>query len=120
MPLAILYGEELKEYDFGAGHPFRGERYEKFYRFLKENLSDEDYQIISAKPAADEDLLLICHREYIDFTRGYYRAANLGSAHDGRFYLFHSADNRPIGKPGKLEEAARLIVGQAKRAVKGY
>ncbi|NQE06229.1 hypothetical protein C5S32_10205 [ANME-1 cluster archaeon GoMg1] len=74
MPLAILYREELKEYDFGAGHPFRGARYEKFYRFLKENLSDE-------------------------------------------FYLFHSADNRPIGRPGKLEEAARLIVGQAKRAV---
>jgi len=117
MPLAILYGEELREYDFGAGHPFRGERYAKFYRFLKENLSDENYQIISAEPAADEDLLLICSQEYIDFTRDYYRAANLGSDYDGRFYLFHSADNRPIGRPGKLEEAARLIVGQAKRAV---
>lgn len=117
MPLAILYGKELREYDFGAGHPFRGARYEKFYRFLKQNLSDENYKIISAEPAEDEDLLLICYREYIDFTRDYYRAANLGSDYDGRFYLFHSADNRPIGRPGKLEEAARLIVGQAKRAV---
>jgi acetoin utilization protein AcuC len=45
------------------------------------------------------------------------KAANLGLDYDGRFYLFHSADNRPVGKPGKVEEAARLIIGQAKRAV---
>ncbi|MCW3140809.1 MAG: histone deacetylase [Methanophagales archaeon] len=117
MQLAILYREELKEYDFGAGHPFSGARYTNFYRFLKDNLSDENYRIISAEPAEDADLLLICNREYIDFTREFYRAANLSSDYDERFYLFHSADNRPVGRPGKLEEAARLIVGQAKRAV---
>ena len=117
MSLAVLYGEELKEYDFGAGHPFRGERYQKFYHFFKEKLSDESYQIISAEKAEDEDLLLICDREYIDFTGDYYRAANLGFDYDGRFYRFHSTDNRPIRKPGKLEEAARLIICQAKKAV---
>jgi acetoin utilization deacetylase AcuC-like enzyme len=46
MSLAVLYREGLKEYDFGAGHPFRGERYHTFYHFFKENLSDENYQII--------------------------------------------------------------------------
>jgi len=118
MSLAILYREDLKEYDFGAGHPFRGERYQKFYRFFKEHLSDEGYQTISAEKATDEDLLLICNSEYINFTRDYYRAANLGRLdYDGRFYRFHSTDNRPVGKPGELEEAARLIIGQAKKAV---
>ena len=34
--LTILYREELKEYDFGPGHPFRGDRYEIFPRFLKD------------------------------------------------------------------------------------
>ena len=117
MSLAVLYREELKEYDFGAGHPFRGERYHTFYHFFKEHLSDENYQIISAEKATDDDLLLICRKEYIDFTRGYYKSANLGLDYDGKFYLFHSVDNRPIGKPGRIEEAARLIIGQAKEAV---
>jgi acetoin utilization protein AcuC len=117
MSLAVLYRAELKEYDFGAGHPFRGERYHTFYQFFKETVSDENYQVISSEKAEDEDLLLICDREYINFTRDYYRAANLSLDYDGRFYLFHSTDNRPFGKPGKVEEAARLIIGQAKKAV---
>ena len=27
MTLAILYRDELSDYDFGPGHPFRGDRY---------------------------------------------------------------------------------------------
>jgi len=117
MPIAILYREELKEYDFGPGHPFRGDRYEIFPRFLKESLSEGDnYRILESAAASDEDLLRICHRDYIDFTKQYYRATNLGLSYNGGFYRYHSGDNRPIGRSGKLEEAARLIVGQAKLA----
>jgi acetoin utilization protein AcuC len=113
----ILYREELKEYDFGPGHPFRGDRYEVFPRFLKQNLAENgNYRVFKASPANDEDLQLICQREYIDFSRDYYRAANLGLTLPGEFYRFHSQDNRPIGPPGKIEEAARLIIGQAKAA----
>jgi len=115
--LAILWREDLKEYDFGAGHPFRGHRYQIFPQFLMENLGKGSYQIISAEMAKDEDLVLICTRDYIDFTRDFYRAANLGLDYNGRFYQFHSMDNRPFGNSGKLEEAARLIIGQAKTAV---
>jgi len=117
MPIAILYRKELKEYDFGPGHPFRGDRYETFPRFLRENISEDDnYRILESEQVNDEELLRICQRDYINFTRQYYRAANLGLSYDGEFYQYHSADNRPIGRPGKLEEAARLIVGQAKLA----
>src|SRR3990172_7467487 len=117
MALAILYRPELKEYTFGAGHPFRRSRFEIFSRFLREHLPEDDnYRILEAEPATDEDLLLICQKEYIDFTKGYYRAANLGLSYPGQFFRFHSGDNSPIGEPGKLEEAARLIVGQAKMA----
>ncbi|PIW40311.1 MAG: hypothetical protein COW22_02470, partial [Chloroflexi bacterium CG15_BIG_FIL_POST_REV_8_21_14_020_46_15] len=60
MAIAILYREELKEYDFGPGHPFRGDRYEIFPKFLKENLAEDDnYRILKAEPATDEDLGLI-------------------------------------------------------------
>ncbi len=117
MPIAILYREELKEYDFGPGHPFRGDRYEVFPRFLRENLSEGDnYRVIKSDPATDEDLLTICQMDYIDFTREHYRAANLGLSHDGGFFRYHSGDNAPVGRCGKLEEAARLIIGQAKLA----
>ena len=117
MTLAILYREELKEYDFGPGHPFRGDRYEIFPKFLQEKLPAKNhYQFLKAEWASDEDLLLICRREYIDFSKMYYRSANLGQEYGSLFPQFHSGDNRPHGRPGKLEEAARLIVGQAKKA----
>lgn len=113
----IVYREELKEYDFGPGHPFRGDRYEIFPRFLKQNLpANGNYQVYKADSATDQDLQLICQREYIDFSQGYYKAANLGLTYPGEFSRFQSPDNRPIGQPGKIEEAARLVIGQAKAA----
>ncbi|GAI07626.1 unnamed protein product, partial [marine sediment metagenome] len=117
MTLAILYRQELREYDFGSGHPFRGDRYGIFPQFLRENLAEDDnYRILKAEPATDEDLLLICQKEYINFTKDYYLAANVGLSYPSQFSRFHSGDNSPIGKPGRLEEAARLIIGQAKMA----
>ena len=117
MTIAILYREELKEYDFGIGHPFQGDRYEIFPRFLLENLPEDDnYKILEAEPCTEEDLLLICEKDYINFTRDYFKAANLGLGYPGGFSQYHSGDNLPRGKPGKLEEAARLMIGQAKTA----
>ena len=86
-------------------------------KFLSERLiPDNNYEIIKANWATDEDLLRICHRDYINFTKAYYRAVNLGLAEEGDFFQYHSLDNRPIGRPGKVEEAARLVIGQAKLA----
>jgi acetoin utilization protein AcuC len=117
MAIGIIYQEALSEYDFGPGHPFRGDRYQLFPNFLKENLPEDDnYRMLKAEPASDEDLLLICRKDYIDFTREYYKAANLGLDYPGQFYNYHSMDNMPAGKPGKLEETARLVVGQGKMA----
>src|SRR4030042_3197504 len=117
MAIGILYQEDLKEYDFGPGHPFRGDRYELFSRFLKDHLAEDDnYRILVAEHATDQDLLLICGKAYIDFTTEYFKPANLGLIYPGAFNRFHSGDNMPIGKPGKIEEAARLVVGQAKKA----
>ena len=115
MAIAILYREELKEYDFGPGHPFRGDRYEIFPKFLKEYLPEDDnYKFIKAEPATEEDLLLICNMDYINFTRDYFQAANLGLSYSEGFSQYHSGDNMPRGKPGKIEEAARLMIGQVK------
>ena len=117
MAVALLYREELKEYDFGPGHPFRGDRYPMFIEFLKEYLPEDDnYRIVRAEWASDENLLFICEEDYITFTKEYYKAANLGLNYPGPFHRFHSGDNMVLGRPGKLEEAARLVVGQVKTA----
>ena len=117
MAFAILYRQELEEYNFGPGHPFRGDRYRTFPQFLRKHLPEDDnYRILKAEQATDEDLLVICHKDYINFTKDYYKAANLGLSHPDQGSRFHSSDNSPVGKSGKLEEAARLIIGQAKLA----
>ncbi|OGO40043.1 MAG: hypothetical protein A2147_07025 [Chloroflexi bacterium RBG_16_57_8] len=117
MPLAILYRPELKEYDFGPGHPFRGDRYQIFPRFLKQTLPEEgNYIFLQAEPATEDDLLMICDKEYIEVTREYFKAAHAGLAYPSNFYTYQSGDNMPIGMPGKIEEAARMIIGQARMA----
>ena len=115
MTIAILYSEDLREYDYGPGHPFRGDRYEIFPKFLRERLPEEGkYRFIKAPPATLEELLLICNRDYIDFTHDYYKAAHEGVLDHVKFGLFQSMDNMPFDTPGRLEEAARLIIGQAR------
>jgi acetoin utilization protein AcuC len=119
MPTAILYREELREYDFGPGHPFRGDRYQIFPKFLMQHLKPEgNYDFISAEPATEADLSLICGNDYVKFTADYFHAAYLGEDTDEEnFYLYHSADNHPAGRPGDLELAARIIIGQTKKAI---
>ncbi len=117
MTIAILYREELKEYDFGVGHPFRSDRYQLFTKFLASRLKpDGNYKTIKADWATDEELLRICERDYINFTKQYYSSANLGLPVEGDFFQYQSLDNLPVGRPGKVEEAARLVIGQAKLA----
>ncbi|MBI4632340.1 MAG: hypothetical protein HY742_00390 [Deltaproteobacteria bacterium] len=115
MAVAILYREDVREYDFGPGHPFRGDRYEIFPKFLKERVPENDnYRLLEAAPATDEDILLICSRDYMEFTRAYYQAAHNGTIDHDAFERYQSMDNMPFEAPGKIEEAARLIIGQAK------
>jgi acetoin utilization protein AcuC len=118
MTVAILYRDELKEYDFGSGHPFRGDRYQIFPEFLKNKLpSDHLYKIISTDYAVQDDLLKICDQDYIDFNRDFYQAANAGwVGYYENFSRYQSADNKPYSYPGQIEQAARLIIGQAKIA----
>jgi acetoin utilization protein AcuC len=118
MTIAVLYQEFLKEYDFGSGHPFHGDRYALFMKLLQERLQpDSLYKILQAESAGQADLSLICDKDYIDFSREYFHA--LASGWMGYYedmQRYHSLDNRPIGTPGEIEQAARLVVGQAKKA----
>ena len=114
---AIIFNDGLSEYDFGEGHPFRGNRYRIFREFLGNNFSDEGrYDLLETGPANDEELLKICSQEYINFTRDYFNSEDTHSRITDSFSRYHSADNVPREHHGRLEEAARLIIGQAKLA----
>jgi acetoin utilization protein AcuC len=118
MTIAVLYQEALKEYDFGSGHPFHGDRYSNFMHFFTQRLPpDSLYKILAAPPASTEDLSLICDQDYIDFVREYFHAMAFGwIGYYENVARYLSVDNKPIGNPGEIEKAARLIVGQAKMA----
>lgn len=115
--IAIIFSNGLSEYDFGEGHPFRGSRYELFKKFLNDSFPVEGkYDLLETEPASDDELLKICSQEYIDFTRHYFNPSDTSSQITGSFSRFHSADNIPREHHGRLEEAARLIIGQSKQA----
>jgi acetoin utilization protein AcuC len=118
MSVAIIYRDELKEYDFGSGHPFHGRRYGSFMQLLSKRLPQGDnYRVLAAEPAGEGDLLKICDEDYIRFSRDYFQAVHAGwVSYYENFSRYQSPDNKPIGTPGMLEEAARLIIGQAKMA----
>jgi acetoin utilization protein AcuC len=117
MPIAILYSDMVKEYDFGQGHPFRSDRFDVFMPFLKQRLSPGNhYELMEAEPATEDDLRLICNQDYIEFTKLFYAAANSGSYSPrlaNSFHTFQSVDNVPAHGPGRVEEAARVVAGQA-------
>ncbi len=115
---SLLYRDEIRGYDFGIGHPFRGDRFRLFYNLLSTVLPpDNNYQLIPSLPATMEDLLLICDEDYIGFTTEYFGTGNLGNNILNRFSQYHSGDNYPSStRPLMVENAARYIVGQAKTA----
>jgi acetoin utilization protein AcuC len=101
---AIVYHGGLVEYDFGPGHPFRGDRFTKFMRLVEEHnlLSDPNLELVEPSPADDSDLLLIHSNDYI---REVERRAELYKQLTGDTPLSPS-----------IVKAARLIVGASLKA----
>jgi acetoin utilization protein AcuC len=104
MTLAIAYSDKMKGYDFGPGHPFRGDRYARFMDLLRQKVSSTDFEVVDPRHASDEELLLVHDRDYLDFLR----SGRARTWSPGQEFL---SPDTPL-QPG-LEEAARLIVGAA-------
>jgi len=82
-----------------------------FWKYLNEN----NFQIIEPGYATDADLLLVHSEKYINFVERFYKAKASGLSLPPAF-RFLSGDNIPRLGAGKLNEAARLIVGSSKLA----
>jgi acetoin utilization protein AcuC len=66
MKIPMVYSHVFRNYDFGLGHPFRGDRFSRFLKFFHEKLNSERFEIIEPKPADDEDLSLVHTKRYIN------------------------------------------------------
>jgi len=101
MGMAIAYSDQMKGYDFGSGHPFRGDRYARFMEILREKVGGSEFEVVEPRRASDDELLLVHGRDYLNFLR----AESRGSWSCGEEFL---SPDTPL-QPG-LEKAARLIV----------
>jgi len=115
---ALVYNPEIKNYSFGKGHPFTGERFEIFLKFLKEKLPDFNDYFVEVKPrlATEEDLRLFHNQEYIEAMK---RAS--GGEILPNIFQYTSVDNFDPSTsylPKGIEKATRVLVGTTLMAAK--
>lgn len=108
--MGIMFSEMLKNYDFGPGHPFRGDRFGSFMAFFEEKLagSGRFRVVMNDEGASDRDLMLWHEQDYIDAME---KASAGEQVPDLRRYI--SGDNvnpRTRKFPEGIEKAARVIV----------
>lgn len=102
MTLTVAYSDHLKEYDFGPGHSFRGDRYARFMNLLKQKIHRAEFEVVEPRYASDEELLLAHDNDYIQFLK----AEPSGFWSPSQEFLSPDTPSQP-----GLEKAARLIVG---------
>lgn len=97
----IMFSNEMGKYDFGPGHPFRGDRFTNFIERFREELLRERsrFEIVEPKHATEEEILTIHDPLYVDYVKK--TAARSG---------FLELDT-PLS-PG-MDEQAKLVVGAA-------
>lgn len=110
MKVGIIYNNKLKNYDFGIGHPFRGDRFESFMSYFNKILSGSGrFKVIFNEDSASNKDLELWH------TRDYIQAMQAASAGEyvSNLYRYISWDNmNPTTRqfPVGIESAARTIV----------
>ncbi len=97
----LMFSKDMGKYDFGPGHPFRGDRFTNFIERFKEELLRERsrFEIVEPRYATEEEILMIHDPLYVDYVKK--TAARSG---------FLTLDT-PLS-PG-MDEQAKLVVGAA-------
>jgi len=99
LKVGITFHEKFGQYDLGADHPFRGDRFANVMRLFEEQglLRLPDVTVLKPEPITKEQLLRVHDKDYVDLI---FRLAELSQPYD---------IETPVS-PGILE-AARLVVG---------
>jgi acetoin utilization protein AcuC len=111
--IGLLYSSKLKNYDFGPGHPFRGDRFESFLSYFNITLlkSNKFEVFLNEESASDEELEFWHTREYIQAMQ----KASMGTR-VSNLMRYISMDNvNPTTRqfPQGIEPAARVICKDA-------
>jgi acetoin utilization protein AcuC len=108
--IGIMFSEKLQDYDFGPGHPFRGDRFGSFMAYFQEKLGkSERFEVIMNDEGASDDDLSLWHEE--DYIRAMQEASADAPVPDLLSYV--SPDNvnpRTRHFPKGIEKAARVVV----------
>lgn len=95
--VGLVYHQDFQKYDFGEGHPFRGERYRKGMGFFKDVGVLDKVRLFTPEPVEEQNVLMV-------HTSGYLRRIreinHKGGPLTGDTYVF----------PG-LYDIARLFAG---------
>jgi len=104
--VGITYHERFGQYDLGADHPFRGDRFTNVMRVFEEQglLGLPNVVVLKPRLVSKGDLLRVHDADYVDLV---FRLAELSKPYD---------IETPVS-PGILE-AARLVIGGAIEAGK--
>ena len=110
MKTILIYSDELKNYDFGEGHPFRSNRFERFLELFKEKFGkDKRFELKeNITLATDEELELWHSKDYIKTIRDASQGKDVSN-----LFRFISGDNvNPSTKklPPGIEVGARAVV----------
>jgi acetoin utilization protein AcuC len=110
MKTIIIYSDELKNYDFGEGHPFRSNRFERFLELFKGKFSkDKRFELKeNITLATDEELELWHSKDYIKTMQDASQGKDVTN-----LFRFISGDNVNLSTkklPQGIEKGARAVV----------
>lgn len=99
--IGIAFHEKYKQYDFGSGHPFRGDRFGNAMKLFEEQglLRLPEVKVLKPRIATLNDVMQVHDKSYVDLI--------LDSAKKGRAYDFDT----PLSS--SILEAALYIMGGA-------
>jgi len=112
MKTAFLYSDDFTGFDYGSDHPLKIVRL-KLTRDLIDSLgllSSEQTKIVVPQPAAEKDLLLFHHADYIEMLK----AVNTGRSMPGAAYFGLGPGDNPVFKG--LFDWSRLVAGASLQA----
>ena len=117
MKTIVIYSNKLKNYDFGEGHPFRSNRFEKFLELFKEKLGKEkSFELKENNSLATEEELELLHtKAYIKVIQESSQGGNISNL----FRFIGTGNVNPFTKklPPGIEEGARAIVKNSLLAI---
>lgn len=110
MKVGLLYSSNLQGYDFGPGHPFRGDRFPKFMAHFDKRLGHSSrFEVVTNEEVcSDEDLFLWHDRRYVQAMQ---EASSGVTVADLTTLVSRDNLNPRTGTfPEGIEQVARLIV----------